>query len=457
MMKSYLMKNDRSATNDYSTYKDSGIEWLGKIPGNWKNRRLKDVAKIIDCKNRTPDYFDDGKYLVIRTSNVRGGKIILDSPSFTNESNFLEWTKRGVPPIGSILFTREAPAGEVCLVPTEYKSCLGQRMMNFIPNKKGYSIYLLYYILSYSVKCYLESITSGSTVHHLRVPQVFDLPVIVPPLLEQEAIGHYLDTKTAQIDRKIDLLTQKATLYGNLKQSLINETVTRGLDKSVAMKDSSIDWLGEIPKNWEVKRIKDIGVVVLGKMLDSIGSDDKFYRYYLKSKNIGWLKVNISNVEQMYFSLAEMKYCRLNRDDLLLSEGGEVGKTSIWGEEIDECYIQNSVQKITLNRKNYPRYFLYQSFLLGSIKYYDSIVNHVSIKHLTKEKLSKVVWVYPPPSEQKAIADYLDTKTAKIDQITQTINTQIEKLQELRKTLINDVVTGKIKVIDNGELVIDNY
>ena len=172
-------------------------------------------------------------------------------------------------------------------------------------------------------------------------------------------------------------------------------------------KDSAIAWLGDVPEHWEVKRVKDIGLVVLGKMLDSTGSNDKFYRYYLKSQNIGWLKVDTSNVEQMYFSLAEMKYCRLKRDDLLLSEGGEVGKTSIWEEEIDECYIQNSVQKITLYKNNSPRYFLYQSFLLGNIKYYDSIVNYVSIKHLTKEKLSKVVWVYPPPEEQKSIATYL--------------------------------------------------
>jgi type I restriction enzyme S subunit len=216
------------------------------------------------------------------------------------------------------------------------------------------------------------------------------------------------------------------------------------------MKDSAIEWIEKIPQYWGFKRVKDIGLIVMGKMLNSQASNNTFYRYYLKSKNIGWLKINISSVEKMYFTKNEMNTCRLKKSDLLMSEGGEVGKTSIWEEDLDECYIQNSVHKITMFKGYYSRYFLYQSFLLGHNKYYDSIINQVSIKHLTKEKLSKIVWICPPLSEQKEIADYLDTKTAQIDQIIQTINTQIEKLKELRKTLINDVVTGKIKVIDSG-------
>jgi len=275
------------------------------------------------------------------------------------------------------------------------------------------------------------------------------ITVPFPSISEQEAIAHYLDTKIAQIDRKIDLLTQKAKRYEELKRVLINETVTRSLDKSVPMKDSAIEWIGEIPEHWKVQRVKELTTLVLGKMLDHESAPKKFYHYYLKSKNITWFKVDISSVVQMYFTPHEMKAYRLKVDNLLLSEGGEVGKTSIWREELNECYIQNSVHKVTVFKSQHPQYHLYQSVLLGQLKYYDSIVNQVSIKHLTKEKLSRVFWLCPPLEEQKAIAQYLDTKTAQIDQIIQTINTQIEKLKELRKTLINDVVTGKIKVIDN--------
>jgi len=279
----------------------------------------------------------------------------------------------------------------------------------------------------------------------------FQILTALPPYHEQIAIAAYLDTKTTQIDRKIDLLSQKATQYGKLKQSLINETVTRGLDKSVPMKDSGVEWIGEVPVHWEVMRVKELGSLVLGKMLDNTPESNKSFKPYLKSKNIGWLKVTDSNVEEMYFSPHEIALYRIKEGDLLFSEGGEVGKTSIWNNEITECYIQNSVHKFTVNKNNNARYLLYLSYSAGQAKYYDSIVNFVSIKHLTKEKLARVEWLSPPLVEQIGIAAYLDEKTAQIDRIITNINSQIDKLKELRKALINDVVSGKIKVVSEEQ------
>ena len=416
----------------HKLYKSSDFEWLGDIPEHWKTKRLKDIAKIIDCKNRTPEYFDDGEYLVIRTSNVRDGRINLDNPSFTNESNFLEWTKRGVPPLGSILFTREAPAGEVCLVPSEYKSCLGQRMMNFIPNKNDYSIYLLYYFLSCRTKCYLGSITSGSTVHHLRIPQVFDIPVIVPPLLEQKTIAHYLDTKTAQIDRKIDLLTQKATLYSNLKQSLINETVTRGLDKTVPMKDSGIEWIGEVPKHWKIKRVKELFEISRGRViaLTELVEDGHYPVYSSQTKDNGCLGyINTFDYEGEYVTWTTDG---VNAGTVFMRRG-QFNCTNICG---------------TLKLKSKKQSITYFSYSLQVSTRHNKRIDTNGAKIMSNE-MAFIQIVAASLSEQEAIADYLDTKTAQIDQIIQTINTQIEKLKELRKTLINDVVTGKIKIVDN--------
>jgi type I restriction enzyme S subunit len=289
----------------------------------------------------------------------------------------------------------------------------------------------------------------------MRLRLYFDkfgaITVPVPPLHTQQAITAYLDTKTAQIDRKIDLLSQKATQYGQIKQALISEIVTRGLDKTVPLKDSGVEWLGEVPVHWEVRRVKELGNLVLGKMLDNTPGSGKLLKNYLKSKNIGWLTPDVSTVEEMFFSMYEISLYRIKNTDLLFSEGGEVGKTSYWNGELEECYIQNSVHKFSANRRNNSRYFLYLSFAAGHTGYYDSIVNFVSIKHLTKEKLSRVVWLSPPLEEQQAIAAYLDEKTAHIDRIIATIHTQIDKLKELRKTLINDVVTGKIKVVTEGQ------
>ncbi|MGK7932252.1 MAG: restriction endonuclease subunit S, partial [Microcystaceae cyanobacterium] len=219
-------------------------------------------------------------------------------------------------------------------------------------------------------------------------------------------------------------------------------------------KDSGIEWLGKIPEHWDIKRVKELATLVLGKMLDNKPAPNKFYRHYLKSKNIRWFNVDISSVDQMYFTPNEMKTYRLKADDLLLSEGGEVGKTSIWREELNECYIQNSVHKVTVFKNQHPQYHLYQSVLLGQLKYYDSIVNQVSIKHLTKEKLSRVFWLFPPLEEQKTIADYLDTKTAQIDRKIHLLTQKAQRYEELKRSLINETVTGRR--IDNGQLIIDN-
>lgn len=445
------MSNYQLSVKSYPSYKDSGVEWLGDMPEHWELKRLKDVSKIIDCKNRTPEYFDEGEYLVIRTSNVRDGRINLDNPSFTDKSNFVEWTKRGVPPEGSILFTREAPAGEVCLVPEGYKSCLGQRMMNFIPKNSNYSLYFLYYFLSQRIKLYLKTIASGSTVHHLRIPQVFDISVIVPPFSEQKLIALYLDTKTAQIDRKIDLLNQKATRYGKLKQSLINETVTRGLDKSVPMKDSGIEAIGKIPEHWEVKRLKDLSDI------QNSNVDKKSYDDEITIKLCNYVDVYKNDFinSSLDFMLAtatkpEIKRFQIKEGDVFITKDSEtsddIAVPALATESFKDVICGYHLARIRVKEKLFLGIYLFRLF--QSKNYGFRFV--ISAKGITRVGLGQSVIAdsltpVPPLSEQKAIADYLDNKTAQIDQIIQTINTQIKKLKELRKTLINDVVTGKIR------------
>jgi len=418
------MNNYQLSVKKYLLYKDSAIDWIGEVPEHWEEKRVKDIAILergkFTHRPRNDPRMYDGIHPFIQTGDVARAIKYVTAYKQTLSDKGIQVSKCF--PKGTLVMAIAANIGDVAIV--NFATYFPDSIVAY--KTKDNNTDYLFYLFS-ATRHELNKVKVTSTQDNLNLERLNSLIRFIPPLSEQKSIATYLDTKTAQIDRKIDLLTQKAKLYQELRRSIINETVTRGCDRSVAMKDSGIDWIGEIPEHWEVKRVKDIGLVVLGKMLDSTASSDKCYCYYLKSKNIGWIKVNTSNIEQMYFSSTERKYCRIKYGDLLLSEGGEVGKTSIWGNEIAECYIQNSVQKITIYKNNFSRYFLYQSVLLGQIKYYDSIVNHVSIKHLTKEKLSKVVWLCPPLSEQKTIATYLDTKTAQIDQIIQTINTQIEK------------------------------
>lgn len=440
--------------NRYEAYKDSGVEWLGEAPAHWKIKRVKELGNLVLGKmldnNSSSDKFLKpylkSKNICWLTPNVN----TVEEMFFSLHEISLYRVKHA-----DLLFSEGGDVGKTSYWSGELDECYIQNSVHkFSANRHNHSRYFLYLSFAAGHANFYDSIVNFVSIKHLTKEKLSRVIWLSPPAAEQKNIAAYLDTKTAQIDRQIDLLSQKATQYGKLKQSLINESVTRGLDKTVPMKDSGVEWIGEVPAHWEVKRVKELGNLVLGKMLDNVKGKNTFYRSYLKSKNIGWLKVDDSNIEKMYFSLAEMKIYRLKKDDILLSEGGEVGKTCFWNDEIEECYIQNSVHKITICKNNSPRFFLYQSFLLGSIKYYDSIVSHVSIKHLTKEKLSRVNWVRPPFEEQIAIANYLDEKTAHIDRIVATINSQIDKLKELRLTLINDVVTGKICVLSESAQVL---
>jgi len=212
--------------------KDSGIEWLGEVPAHWHQKRIKDIClEVVDCKNRTPNRNDNGEFFVVRTSCIRNGKFDPSQGYYTSESEFLEWTRKGLPRIGDILFTREAPAGEACLAPEDLSFCLGQRMMYFRPDfDQIFPDFLLHLLYGPQIRQYIQSRSKGSTVGHLRVGEVHALPCLVPSLGEQEAISRTLkslfkdfDSLIFEAQRAIDLLTER-------RAALISDAVTGKID-----------------------------------------------------------------------------------------------------------------------------------------------------------------------------------------------------------------------------------
>jgi type I restriction enzyme S subunit len=207
---------------------------------------------------------------------------------------------------------------------------------------------------------------------------------------------------------------------------------------------SGVEWIGEIPEGWEVKKLFYFGEVNLGKMLTPEDKGGYVLKPYLRSQNIQSDRVDVSDVKEMWFTENELIRLRLRKDDLLLNEGGDVGRTCIWNGELEECYFQNSVNRVRF-KNDLQKYFLYLSNLYHHMKYYDSIVNRVSIPHLTKEKLESVRFLRPPLNEQEQIVKYLDEKTSIIDKLISTKQRKVELLKEQRTTLINQVITKGLK------------
>jgi type I restriction enzyme S subunit len=438
------MNNYQLSIKNYQFYKDSGIAWLGDVPEHWEVKRVKEVGAIKYGLSQPPKYLEEGLPL-IRATNIERGKLVDKGLVFISPDD-VPYERNPVLRENDILVVRSgAYTADSAIVPKKYDGAIAGFDMVLRPCKI-YPKYLSYALLSnYVLKDQLILSSFRAAQPHLNKEELGTALIAIPPLAEQKSIATYLDTKTAQCDRKIDLLTQKATQYGKLKQSLVNETVTRGLDKSVPMKDSGVEWIGKIPKHWKVKRFKEIF-----NKTHSGWTPDTTKQESFEGSNV-W--VTIRDMNDIYISdslnklsdqaIRESGISLTPKGSLLFSFKLSIGKIAFAGCDL---YTNEAIISIEEGKNINLNYFYYTLpvFLILNAK-----ENIYGAKLLNQSLIFNTSLLYPPLSEQKAIADYLDTKTAQIDQIIQTINTQIEKLKELRKTLINDVVTGKIKVIDN--------
>ena len=246
-------------------------------------------------------------------------------------------------------------------------------------------------------------ICNKATIAHFTVEKVEATPCVYPPLEEQKRIVAFLDKETTNTDILIDKQEQLITLLQEKRQAIISHAVTRGLNPNVRMKDSGIEWLGEVPKHWEVSFLKRRYQVTLGKMLKSKQTvPDETEEPYLRAANIHWRGVDTTDVKRMWFTPEEKKKLKLCKGDLLVSEGGDVGRSSLWNEEIEGCYIQNSINRIRAHEDADTRFLFFWMYFIKHADYIDMICNKATIAHFTVEKVEATPCVYPPLEEQKA-------------------------------------------------------
>ncbi|MGW6682194.1 restriction endonuclease subunit S [[Kitasatospora] papulosa] len=219
--------------------KEAGIPGVSLIPAHWEVMRAKQLCeRIVDCKNRTPELVPNGGYTVVRTTNIRSGNFRPEGSFETDKKNYDIWTQRGAPKRGDVFFTREAPAGEACLVPDLSGLCMGQRMMYLRPNPKVLeSRYLVHSIYGPATRTYIELTTNGSTVGHLRLGQVGALPVIWCPIDEQRAIADQIDQEWAPLNTAISRAEREISLLLEYQTRLTADVITGRLDVRAAAAD----------------------------------------------------------------------------------------------------------------------------------------------------------------------------------------------------------------------------
>lgn len=263
----------------------------------------------------------------------------------------------------------------------------------------------------------------------------------------QKSIATYLDRKVGVIDKIIAAKNHTHTHLLELRQAIITDAVLGRGGAFMNYRQTNIPWIGKIPVHWQVRRIKHVANIVLGKMLQSAEKEGYQYKKYLRAQNIRWEEVSIESANKMWFSLRELSVYRLKEGDILVSEGGEVGRAAMWRNELSECYIQNSVNRLRVNESVIdPKYLLYVVEGIGQAKVFENTVNRVSIAHLTREKLKEYSIPLPPLNEQRAIVKGIEESLRKIDKSVNGLQKSIDLLTEYRSSLISNVINGKVKV-----------
>jgi type I restriction enzyme S subunit len=444
----------------YSSFKDSGVEWIGEIPSHWIKRRVKQVGTMYGgLTGKSGDDFrrdenDPSNKPFIPFTNIcnntyiRGDQLKLVSIGEKDNQNkvkqfdlFFMMTSETQEDVGKTSVLRE-DLGELYL----NTFCKGLRITDDSVNP----LFLNYL---FNGKVYREIISiegNGYTRINLRQDRISDLIFFLPHLYEQQQIVTYLDQKTSQIDTLVSLTEKKIELLKEKRTSLINEVVTKGLDRTVKMKDSGVEWIGEIPEGWEKKKLKNF-IDPHRKITYGIvqpGESDPSGRYMVRGQDYskGWVKQNlvfrVSNIiEEPY------KRARLKTNDIVFTiVGAGVGNTAVVPEIFDGANITQTTARISpSNHTNFKfLFFLLNSqmcdFQLGMS------IRGAAQPGLTLNDLSNFFFVCPPLQEQQQIVDYIEYHTNEIDKLISIEQRRITTLKEYRQSLISEVVTGKVKV-----------
>jgi len=424
----------------YPSYRDSGLPWAPKIPEGWqvlRNGRL--------FSHRVETGFPD---LPILEVSLRTGVRVRDMENLKRKQVMSQKEKYKRAAKGDIAYNMMRMwQGAVGVAPVD--GLVSPAYVVVKPYPEANSAYFSYLFRTSAYMREVNKFSRGIVADRNRLywESFKQMPSLVPPRPEQDQIVAYLRAQDAHIARFIKAKRELIKLLTEQKLRIIDHAVTRGLDPNVRLKPSGIEWLGEVPEHWEVQRLKNVANVVLGKMLTTEAkAGDGDFKPYLRSTNVQWIKPDVRDVKEMWVAKAEMAQLRVRKGDLLVSEGGEVGRACMWNDELPECYIQNSVHRVAAKPMMLPEFLFHQFFAYGKRDRFNAIVNRVSIAHLTREKLVTIPFTVPPVEEQQAICRWITDECQPLDGAIARAEEEIKLIREYRDRLIADVVTGQIDV-----------
>ena len=407
----------------YESYKDSGVEWLGEVPSHWELGRISTYF----TERRTK--VSDKDYPALSVTKL-GVFPQWENVAKTNDGDNRKLAKKG----DFVINSRSDRKGSSGIAKQDGSVSL----INIVLQpKKINSIYSEYLFKSYSFIEEFYRVGHGivADLWTTRFEDIKNSLIIYPPLSEQQKIAQFLDDKIAKIDQAVDLAEKQIALLKEHKQILIQNAVTRGLNPDVPFKDSGVEWIGQVPEHWEVKKLKFV-LTLSNKKEESKNSNKR----YIGMENIESFTGKINDIPLIAEGIANSFY----KDEILFGKLRPYLAKSYLADFDGICSTEFLVYRSTKVLNN--RFALNIFLSYGFIDAVNASTYGSKMPRANAEFISNMFLAIPPLSEQKQIIDYLDKQTAKIDQAIALKTAHIEKLKEYKSVLINDVVTGKVRV-----------
>ena len=422
----------------YPEYKESGMEWIGKIPAHWEIKKLKYIAKILPSNvdkhiypdeiqvrlcNYTDVYYND--YITVDTDLKKGS---------CKESEFAKFVLRK----GDVIITKDSETPDDIGVPTFVKDDLDNVVCGYhltmIRPLACRGEFIFRFIQSDRTRKYFELESNGITRYGLGKASIENLLLPIPTGAEQIQIANFLDRKTEQIDELIRIKERQIELLQEQRTALINQVVTKGLDPNVEMKPSGVEWIGEIPAHWKIEKIKHVATLISEKSTPETDA----------------IKISPENVESEtgkvldFYSSYDAVGVKFQDGDVLFNKIRVYLNKVVFAKYDGYSLGEMIVIRPTLQCMN--KYLFYLMLSNRFIEYCDSISYGAKMPRTAVDDILNAKIPIPLDQEKLQIAAFLDHKTGQIDELITAEQRKIELLKEYRQSLISEAVTGKIDV-----------
>ena len=417
----------------YSEYKDSGVQWLGEIPSHWEFCRFKNIASLITTPSNSSHK--------IGLENIEGGtgKYLLSESEF--EGNGIQFE------VGDIVYGKLRPYLQKVWKATFSGNAVGDFFV-FRPNYKIDRNYLLYLMLSKGFTDDVNSSTYGAKMPRVSSDYIMTMRCGIPPFSEQQSIAAYLDTITGKIDKAIAQQQKMIDLLNERKQIIINHAVTKGLNPNVSMKDNGMEWIGQMPEHWEQLPLKYVFEIRNGY------TPSKNDKSYWTNGTIRWYRMEDIRKSGRILneSIQYVTHKAVNGKGLFKAGSyimaictASIGEHAMLiADSLANQQFANFNIRKSLVEDFDPMYLFYFMYVVGD--FCRNNANSTCFQYVDMEALKRFPILKPSKEEQKCIVAYLDKGLKKLNTALEQTKDRIALLQERKQIIINEVVTGKVKV-----------